>query len=111
MFHRNILVGRLIIFIENVPLGTICKKIRNVAITYTQLHIQLIFAVKYRVSMIEPAWKELLHKYITGIFQGNNHKTLQVNSMPDHSYSHRATAGTVHFLYYSECENRKFKMD
>ena len=34
--------------------------------------------------MIQSAWKETLHKYITGIFQGNNHKMLQVNSMPDH---------------------------
>ena len=52
--------------------------------TYTQLHIQFIFAVKYRAAMIESSWKESLHKYITGIFQKNKHKMLQVNSMPDH---------------------------
>lgn len=52
--------------------------------TYTQLHIQLVFAVKYRTSLIQTEWKEKLHKYITGIFQNNEHKMLQINSMPDH---------------------------
>ncbi len=52
--------------------------------TYTQLHIQFVFAVKYRAAVIKPAWKEGLHKYITGIFQENGHKMLQINSMPDH---------------------------
>jgi putative transposase len=52
--------------------------------TYTQLHIQFIFAVKYRQALIDKAWKERLHQYITGIFQENQHKMLQINSMPDH---------------------------
>lgn len=52
--------------------------------TYTQLHIQFVFAVKYRAALIDKEWKEELHKYITGIFQQNNHKMLQINSMPDH---------------------------
>ena len=51
--------------------------------TYTQLHIQFIFAVKYRAAMILPPWRESLHKYITGIFRKNKHKMLQINSMPD----------------------------
>ncbi|RTL56100.1 MAG: IS200/IS605 family transposase [Sphingobacteriales bacterium] len=52
--------------------------------TYTQLHIQFVFAVKYRVALIHPDWKERLHQYITGIIQQNEHKLLQINSMPDH---------------------------
>ncbi len=52
--------------------------------TYTQIHIQFVFAVKYRQALIDKEWKERLHKYITGIFQENNHKMLQINSMPDH---------------------------
>ena len=55
-----------------------------VANSYTQIHIQFVFAVKYRAALIDPAWKERLHQYITGIFQENNHKMLQINSMPDH---------------------------
>lgn len=52
--------------------------------TYTQLHIQLVFAVKYRAALIQREWKERLHQYMTGIIQQNKHKMLQVNSMPDH---------------------------
>lgn len=52
--------------------------------TYTQLHIQFIFAVKYRAALIQDEWKGRLHQYITGIFQTNKHKMLQINSMPDH---------------------------
>ena len=54
--------------------------------TFTQLHIQFIFAVKYRIAVIQPSWKESLHKYITGIFQKNKHKMLQINGMPDHMH-------------------------
>lgn len=52
--------------------------------TYTQIHIQLIFAVKFRDAVIHPNWKEELQKYIAGIIQHNNHKLLVINSMPDH---------------------------
>jgi putative transposase len=52
--------------------------------TYTQIHLQFIFAVQYRAALIKPEWKERLHQYITGIFQSNQHKMLQINSMPDH---------------------------
>jgi REP element-mobilizing transposase RayT len=48
------------------------------------LHIQLVFAVKYRATLIHKEWKEDLHRFITGIFQQNDHKMLQINSMPDH---------------------------
>ena len=52
--------------------------------TYTQIHIQVIVAVKFRAAVIMPAWKERLHQYITGIVQNNTHKMLSINSMPDH---------------------------
>jgi len=52
--------------------------------TYTQLHIQLVFAVKYRAALIQKQWQPRLHQYITGILQQNQHKMLQINSMPDH---------------------------
>lgn len=52
--------------------------------TYTQIHIQFVFAVKYRAALIHNSWKERLHQYITGICQENKHKMLQINSMSDH---------------------------
>ncbi|MCG2420257.1 IS200/IS605 family transposase [Aequorivita sp. F47161] len=52
--------------------------------TYTQIHIQTVFAVEDRQSLINPNWKDELYKYITGIIQNYNHKVLQINGMPDH---------------------------
>ena len=52
--------------------------------TYTQLYIHCVFAAKYRAAIIQPAWEERLHKYITGILQNNGHKLLAINSVPDH---------------------------
>jgi len=52
--------------------------------TFTQIHIQFIFAVKYRLALIDKSWKEQLHQYITGMIQNKSHKMLQINSMPDH---------------------------
>ena len=52
--------------------------------TYIQIYIQLIFAVKYRHSLIKTSFKEDLHKYITGIVKNQKQKLLAINSMPDH---------------------------
>src|SRR5690606_21753566 len=52
--------------------------------TYTQIHIQAVFAVQNRQSLINPEWKDELYKYITGIIQSYDHKVLQINGMPDH---------------------------
>ena len=54
--------------------------------TYTQMHLHLVFAVKYRQALIRPEWEERLHKYITGIIQNNGHKLLAINSVPDHMH-------------------------
>jgi putative transposase len=35
--------------------------------TYTQIHLQLIFGVKYREALIDPNWETELHKYISEI--------------------------------------------
>lgn len=52
--------------------------------TYTQIHIQIVFAVNNRESLIKKEWKNELYKYITGIIQNHNHKMIQINGMPDH---------------------------
>lgn len=52
--------------------------------TYTQIHIQAVFAVQHRSCIIHNSWKDELYKYITGIVQNNNHKILAINGMPDH---------------------------
>ncbi len=52
--------------------------------TYTQLHIQFVFAVKFRKAVLDPAWDSRLRNYITAIVQNNGHKMLAINNMPDH---------------------------
>lgn len=52
--------------------------------TYTQIHLQVIFAVKKRTGLIQKEWENELYKYITGIIQAKDHKLLAINGMPDH---------------------------
>jgi putative transposase len=52
--------------------------------TYTKIHVQFVFAVKYREGIIRNVWADGLYKYITGILQGLGHKMLAINGMPDH---------------------------
>jgi putative transposase len=52
--------------------------------TYTQIHLQFVFVVKYRNGLIHPSWKEELYAYIIGIISYHNHKVLAINGMPDH---------------------------
>ena len=52
--------------------------------TYTQMYIQLVFAVQNRMSLIQYEWKDELYKYITGIVQNNKHKLIAINGMPNH---------------------------
>ena len=66
-----------------MPLGT-GYRFLIMANTYTQIHIQAVFAVQNRISLIEANWKDELYKYITGIVQKHDHKVLQINGMPDH---------------------------
>jgi putative transposase len=52
--------------------------------TFTQLHIHIVFAVKYRQALIDFSWREDLQKYITGIVEGEGHKMLAIKARPDH---------------------------
>jgi putative transposase len=52
--------------------------------TYSQIYIQIVFAVKNRQSLIAYSWEEELYKYITGVVQNKGQKMLAINGMPDH---------------------------
>lgn len=52
--------------------------------TYSQIYIQIVFAVKNRNGLIDNSWEEELYKYITGIVQNKGQKMLAINGMPDH---------------------------
>jgi len=56
--------------------------------TFSQIYIQIVFAVKGRENLIQPNWEEELYKYISGIVRNKEQKLLAINGMPDH----------IHFL-------------
>lgn len=56
--------------------------------TFSQIYIQVVFAVKGRESLIKQETEDQLYKYITGIVQNKEQKMLSINGMPDH----------IHFL-------------
>ena len=52
--------------------------------TFSQIYIQYVFAVKRRENLIKPSFQDELYKYIAGIVEGKDQKSLAVNGMPDH---------------------------
>ena len=56
--------------------------------TFSQIYIQIVFAVKNRDSIITKTWEEELYKYITGIVQNKQQKMLAINGVSNH----------IHFL-------------
>ncbi len=56
--------------------------------TYSQIYIQVVFAVQNRKALIQPLWEEELNKYITGIVQNRGQKMLAINGTSNH----------IHFL-------------
>lgn len=52
--------------------------------TYSQIYIQIVFAVKGRQNFIAKENREELHKFITGIVSKRNQKLLAIFAMPDH---------------------------
>lgn len=52
--------------------------------TFSQIYIQVVFAVSDRKSLIHQKWEEELYKYIAGIVRNKEQKLLAINGMPDH---------------------------
>ncbi|MET3128069.1 REP element-mobilizing transposase RayT [Arcicella rosea] len=52
--------------------------------TFSQIYIQVVFAVRSRNSLIHSTWEEELYKYISGICKNKGQKLLAINGMPDH---------------------------
>ena len=52
--------------------------------TYSQLHIQVVFAVKGRGNLLLEPWRVEIFKYMSGIITGKNQKPIIVNGVADH---------------------------
>ena len=55
--------------------------------TFSQIYIQIVFAVKGRNSLIDKSWKDELLKYMAGIIKGKKQKPIIVNGMSDHIHA------------------------
>ncbi len=54
--------------------------------TYSQIYIQIVFAVKGRDCFISESFREELQKYISGIVANKNQKLYAIYCMPDHTH-------------------------
>lgn len=54
--------------------------------TYTQLYIQIVFAVKGRQYFITEEYRQPVQKYISGIVSNKNQKLYAIFCMPDHTH-------------------------
>ena len=52
--------------------------------TFSQIYIQIVFAVSGRESLIKTDFKEELYKYIAGIVRNQQQKLIAINGMADH---------------------------
>ena len=52
--------------------------------TFSQIYIQVVFAVKAGQKLIESSWEDELYKYITGIITNKEQKLLAINGVEDH---------------------------
>ena len=52
--------------------------------TFTQIHLQVVFAVQNRNALISDSWKNRLYNYLVAIIQNNKHKVLAIGGTADH---------------------------
>jgi putative transposase len=52
--------------------------------TFTQLYVQIVFAVKYRQKLLQKEWRQHVFKYMSGIIKAKGHKPIIVNGVEDH---------------------------
>ena len=67
--------------------------------TFSQIYIQIVFAVKGRQNLISNNWNTELHKYIAGIVKGKGQKSIIVNGVADHIH---AFIGLKHVIPISD---------
>lgn len=79
----------------------------NIPKTYSQIYIQLVFAVSKRESLIQKNWKDDLNKYISGIITNNDQKSIIVNGMPEYPYFLRFEA-FYGDIWFGEGSQKKF---
>lgn len=52
--------------------------------TFSQIYIQVVFAVKSRDNLLQKHWRDNVFKYISGIIKSKDQKPIIVNGFADH---------------------------
>ncbi len=52
--------------------------------TFSQIYIQVVFAVKGRDNLLKKPWRDEVFKYMAGIIKGKNQKPIIVNGVANH---------------------------
>jgi putative transposase len=55
--------------------------------TFSQLYVQIVFAVSGRQHLVQKSWSQDLYKYISGIITAKQQKSIIVNGMPNHIHA------------------------
>ena len=52
--------------------------------TFSQIYIQVVFAVQGRETLLQKPWREEVFKYMAGIIKGKNQKPIIINGISNH---------------------------
>ncbi len=55
--------------------------------TFSQIYIQIVFAVKGRENLLLPKWRDNVFQYISGIITNKGHKSIIVKGVSDHVHA------------------------
>ena len=54
--------------------------------TYSQIYIQIVFAVQGRQNLLQKPWRDEVFKYMSGIIKNKGHKPIIVKGVEDHAH-------------------------
>jgi len=83
-FTFSIIIPSLRDSLLEINLYFYTKNTHTMAGSFSQIYIQMVFAVRGRENLILKPWREELHKYISGIIKGKGQKPIIVNGVADH---------------------------
>jgi putative transposase len=55
--------------------------------TYSQIYVQIVFAVKGRQNLLAKEWRDDVFKYMSGIIKNKGQKPIIVNGVADHVHA------------------------
>ena len=55
--------------------------------TYSQIYVQVVFAVQGRQNLLQKEWRQEVFKYMAGIIKNKGQKPLIINGVADHMHA------------------------